>query len=113
VPAGKHWGNDFVAQGTTITGGHLAIGANQDGGNHQARIGIFTGGPYTLTGELGETTVSVVGYGGVNFSFSPAIRVTAGQSLWLVAIGVGDFTAYDQNNGGADGCFQGQLIGYK
>ena len=111
VPAGKHWGNDFIAQGSTISGGHLDIGANVDGNNHQASIGIFTGGPDTLSGELGSVTVNVNGYGGVNFTFPLTIHVTPGESLWLVASGSGDFTAYDQNNGGADGCFIGNLQG--
>jgi hypothetical protein len=111
VPAGKHWGNDFVAQGSTITGGYLLIGANADGGNHSAAIGIFTGGPYTLSGELGSVTVNVSGYGGVNFTFPAPIHVIPGQSLWLVASGIGDFTGYDQNSGGADGCFIGSLTG--
>ena len=112
VPAGKHWGNDFIAQGSTITGGSLSIGANNDGQNHQVRIGIFTGGPFTLAGELGEATVNVIGYGGVSFTFPQPVHVSPGQSLWLAAIGVGDFTAYDQNNGGTDGCFVGSLHGY-
>jgi hypothetical protein len=94
-----------------ITGGHLLIGANADGGNHQATIGIFTGGPNALSGQLGTTTVGVSGYGGVDFTFSPPIQVSVGQSLWLEAIGVGDFTAYDQNNGGVDGCVIGSLVG--
>jgi hypothetical protein len=111
VPGGKHWGNDFIAAGTVITGGHLVIGANTDGGNHQATIGIFTGGPNALSGQLGTTTVNVSGYGGVDFTFSPAIHVNAGESLWLEAVGIGDFTAYDQSNGGADGCFEGSLVG--
>jgi surface antigen len=111
VPAGTHWGNNFTAQGSTITGGHLLLGANEDGGNHQASIGIFTGGPNTLSGELGSVTVTVSGYSGVNFTFPSPIHVTPGQALWLVASGVGNFTAYDQNNGGVDGCFIGSLNG--
>jgi hypothetical protein len=111
VPAGKHWGNDFVTAGSEITGGHLLIGAASDGGNHEATIGVYTGGPNQLSGELGSTNVAVSGYGGVNFSFSPAIHVSVGESLWLVASGIGDFTGYDQNNGGADGCFIGSLAG--
>lgn len=113
VPAGKHWGNAFVAQGRTITGGTLLIGANTDGNNHDARVGIFTGGPVQLSGELGSTVVSVSGYGGVSFTFPTPINVTPGQSLWLVAIGIGDFTAYDQNSGGTDGCFVGSLTGFQ
>jgi hypothetical protein len=113
VPAGKHWGNDFIAQGSTITGGFLLIGANSDGNNHQASIGVFTSGPYTLSGELGSVTVNVSGYSGVNFTFPQPIHVTPGESLWLVASGIGDFTGYDQNNGGADGCFIGSLSGYR
>jgi hypothetical protein len=111
VPAGKHWANEFTAQSGTITGGYLLLGANTDGGNHQASVGLFTGGPYTLSGELGSVTVSVSGYGGVSFSFPSPLHVTPGQTLWLVASGVGDFTAYDQNNGGSDGCFIGRLEG--
>jgi hypothetical protein len=111
VPGGKYWGNDFVAQGSTITGGSLAMGANVGDHDHSARIGIYTGP--TRTGALGETVVQVVGYGGVNFTFSPAIHVTPGQQLWVSATGIGDFTAYDQNNGGADGCFIGHLDGFQ
>lgn len=112
VPAGKHWGNSFTAQGSVITGGYLLLGANEDGGNHQASIGIYTEGPYNLGGELGSATVSVSGYSGVNFTFASPIHVTPGQSLWLVAVGLGDFTAYDQNVDGTDGCFIGSLTGY-
>ncbi len=111
VPAGKHWGNDFIAHGHAITGGSLLIGANTDGNDHRATIGIYTGGPYTLSGLLGAVTVPVSGYGGVSFTFPTPISVTPGESLWLVASGVGDFTGYDQNNGGADGCFIGRLNG--
>jgi surface antigen len=113
VPVGKHWADSFVAQGSTITGGYLDLGANQDGSNHQADIGIYTGGPNTLSGELGHVTVSVSGYGGANFTFPQPVRVTPGQSLWLVAVGIGDFTAYDENNAGADGCFIGSLQGFQ
>jgi hypothetical protein len=113
VPAGKHWGNDFIAQGRTITSGTLLIGANVDGNDHRAKIGVFTGGPDQLAGELGSTVVDVSGYGGVSFTFPTPINVTPGQSLWLVAIGIGDFTAYDQNSGGADGCFVGSLTGFQ
>lgn len=112
VPAGTHWGNNFTAQGSTITGGSLRLGANEDGGNHQASIGIFTGGPYTLSGELGSVTVNVSGYSGVNFTFPSPIHVALGQELWLVATGIGNFTAYDQNDSGSDGCFIGSLNGY-
>lgn len=112
VPAGKHWGNDFVAQGRTITGGYLLIGANPDGNNHEATIGVFTGGPYSLSGQLGSVTVAVSGYGGASFTFAQPIPVTPGESLWLVASGIGDFTAYDQNVAGADGCFIGRLEGF-
>jgi surface antigen len=111
VPAGTHWGNSFTVQGATITGGSLRLGAAEDGGNHQASIGIFTGGPDTLSGELGSVTVDVSGYGGVSFTFPSPIHVTPGQSLWLVASGIGNFTAYDQNNAGSDGCFIGTLTG--
>lgn len=111
VPAGKHWGDSFVAQGSRITGGLLQIGANPDGGNHQARIGPYTGGPYTLSGELGAVIVNVSGYGGVNFTFPQPVAVSPGQGLWVAATGIGDFTAYDQNNGGVDGCFIGRLDG--
>jgi hypothetical protein len=113
VPAGKHWGNAFVAQGHTITGGTLLIGANVDGQDHRAQIGIFTGGPDQLSGELGSTVVDVHDYGGASFSFPSPIAVTPGQLLWLVAIGIGDFTAYDRKDNGADGCFIGSLVGFE
>lgn len=111
IPPGKHWGNNFTAQGSIITGGYLLVGAAEDGGNHQASIGIFTGGPYTLSGELGSVTVNVSGYGGTNFTFPTPIHVTPGQELWLVASAIGYITGYDQNNGGSDGCFIGSLTG--
>jgi uncharacterized protein YraI/lysophospholipase L1-like esterase len=112
VPAGRHWGNVFTAQGATITDGSLLLGANADGNDHRATIGIYTGGPTPLSGELGAVTVPVNGYGGVTFTFPQPINVTAGQTLWIGATGVGDFTAYDQNNGGVDGCFIGRVNGF-
>jgi hypothetical protein len=112
VPAGHWWANSFTAQGSTIAGGFLLMGANQDGNNHQATVGVYTGGPSPLTGELGSVTVNVVGYGGVNFTFGQPIQVVPGESLWIGATGIGDFTAYDQNNGGSDGCFIGNLEGF-
>jgi hypothetical protein len=111
VPVGRHWGNDFIAQGSSISGGYLLLGANPAGGDHRATIGIYTGGPTPLSGALGEVTVSVSGYGGVNFTFPKPIAVSSGQSLWVGATGIGNFTAYDQNNGGADGCLIGRLDG--
>lgn len=110
LPAGTHWGNDFTAQGTTITSGWLTLGSNTPQG---ARIGIYTGGPNTLSGELGAVEVTVSGYGGVNFTFSPPVTVTPGQRLWLAATSRGPMTAYDRNDGGVDGCFQGGLAGFK
>lgn len=111
VPAGKYWGNDFVAQGRTITGGYLLIGANTGDHDHSARIGIYTGP--SRTGALGETTLQVSGYGGASFTFPAPIQVSPGQQLWITASGIGDFTAYDQNNGGADGCFIGRIDGFQ
>ena len=111
VPADKYWGNDFVAQGRTITGGYLLMGANVGDHDHSARIGIYTGAG--RTGLLGETALQVSGYGGVSFNFPVPIQVTPGQPLWIAATGIGDFTAYDQNNGGSDGCFIGHIDGYQ
>jgi hypothetical protein len=111
VPGGKHWGNDFVASGSIVTGGYLLLGANNDGHDHRAVIGVYTGGPAPLTGVLGQLTVDVSGYGGVAFTFPQAVHVTPRQSLWIAATGIGDFTAYDQNYGGADGCLIGHLNG--
>jgi hypothetical protein len=111
VPGGKYWGDQFVAQGKTITGGYLLMGANVGDHDHSARIGIYSGAG--RTGLLGETALQVIGYGGVNFTFPAPIKVSPGQPLWIAATGIGDFTAYDQNNGGADGCFIGRLDGFK
>jgi hypothetical protein len=89
------------------------MGANTDGGDHRTVIGIYTGGPTPLSGPLAEVTVNVSGYGGANFTFPQPAHVTPGQSLWVGATGIGDFTGYDQNNGGADGCFIGRLDGFQ
>lgn len=110
LPAGTHWGNDFTAQGRTITSGWLTLGSNTPQG---ARIGIYTGGPSPLSGELGAVEVTVSGYGGVSFTFGTPVSVTPGQRLWLAATSRGPMTAYDRNDGGADGCFQGGLAGFK
>ncbi|MEA2244900.1 MAG: peptidoglycan DL-endopeptidase CwlO [Solirubrobacteraceae bacterium] len=111
VPAGKHWANDFVAQGNVISGGFLQLVANTDGQDHRAAIGIYTGGPDTLGAVLGQVTVPVSGNGGMSFTFPQPIHVTPGQRLWVAAVGIGDFTASDEDNGGTDGCFIGHVDG--
>jgi surface antigen len=107
VARGTHWANDFVAQGSVITGGFLQLVANADGQDHRAAIGIYTGGPDTLSGVLGQVTVPVSGNGGVSFTFPQPINVTPGQRLWVGATGIGDFTASDASNG----CLIGHVDG--
>jgi hypothetical protein len=110
VPSGKYWGNSFTAQGGRITAANLAIGAASDGGDHRATIGIYTGGD--RSGPLEEVTVNVTGYDGETVTFPTPIGVTPGQSLWVIATGVGDFTAYDRNDNNVDGCFEGWVDGW-
>lgn len=109
VPSGDYWGNPFTASGGTITGGYLLIGADEDGNDHNALIGIYSNGE---TGSpLAETVVGVHGYGGAHFTFPQPVNVTPGQQLWITVFGDGgNFTAYDTNDG--DQCFVGSLEGY-
>ena len=106
MPANRYWEETFVTQGSTITGGYLLLGANQDGLDHRGKIGIYTG--TNRAGELGSTVQAVSGYGGVNFTFSSAIPVQPGQTLYFAATGVGDFTAYDSSAK----CFVGRIDGF-
>jgi hypothetical protein len=106
VPPGRYWENDFVAQGQWVTGGSVGIGANTDGRDHRARIGIYRGSG--RGGALGEVIVPVTGYDGEAFSFPSPIRVMPGDRLYLAVSGVGDFTAYDNRSG----CFIGRVDGY-
>ncbi|HXO48453.1 MAG TPA: hypothetical protein VN897_14355 [Mycobacterium sp.] len=109
VPSGRYWGNPFTASGGTITGGYLLIGANEDGNDHNALIGIYSSGE--TGGPLVEMVVAVHGYGGVHFTFPQPVNVSPNQQLWITVFGDGgDFTAYDTNDG--DQCFVGNLEGY-
>lgn len=110
VPAGRYWGNDFTAQGRVITGGTLGLGANPDGGDHRAKIGIYTVSNGTAT-ELESVIVNVSGYGGVSFTLPTALNVTPGDALTIIATGIGDFTAYDRVNDNVDGCLIGTVAG--
>jgi hypothetical protein len=110
VPANRYWEQQFPAQGTTITGGYLLLGANIGDHDHTARIGIYTGAD--RSGALEEIEVEVAGYSGVSFSFPTPISVSPGQELHIAATGVGDFTAYDELAGEVDGCFIGRVEGY-
>jgi hypothetical protein len=110
VPVDHYWEQEFVAQGTGITGGFLLLGANVGDHDHTARIGIYTG--TNRTGALEQIEQEVVGYGGVNFTFPTPITVSPGEHLHIAATGVGDFTAYDEFAGGVDGCFIGRIDGY-
>jgi hypothetical protein len=47
----------------------------------------------------------------VSFTFPQPIHVTPGQRLWVAAVGIGDFTASDEDNSGTDGCFIGHVDG--
>jgi hypothetical protein len=105
VPSGRHWSEAFTAQGTSISRGHLQLGANADGGDHRARIGIYSAGQ--LAGPIQEVVVPVVRYTGVDFQLPQPLVVTPGQRYYLTATGVGDFTAYDNRAG----CFIGRLEG--
>jgi hypothetical protein len=104
VSAGRYWGQTFTAHGATITHGHLQLGAD-DGGDHRARIGIYTDGP--LAAPIQEIVVPISGYAGVDFDFPQPVAVTPGRKYYLTASGVGDFTAYDSRAG----CFIGRLMG--
>jgi hypothetical protein len=106
VPAGHYWQQQFTAHAGTITGGWVLLGANLDGGNHNAVIGVYADAGRTQ--PLATVISPVSGYGGVSFSFSTPARVTEGESVWLTTTGVGDFTAYD--NATTD-CFIAHLIG--
>jgi hypothetical protein len=111
VPANRYWEQEFTAQGTSIAGGYLLLGANEDGGDHIAKIGIYTGAD--RSGALAEIEQQVVGYGGVTFSFPTPIAVRPGQQLHIAATGIGDFTAYDERpSNGEEGCFIGRIEGY-
>ncbi|MEV4638028.1 hypothetical protein AB0J80_11810 [Actinoplanes sp. NPDC049548] len=107
VPAGRYWENDFVARGATVTGGWVLIGAADDGADHRARVGIYTG-----TGRarpLAEIELSARGYDGESFEFPKPITVDPGQRLWVAVSGIGDFTAYDNQSG----CFIARVNGYE
>lgn len=109
VPSGDYWGNPFTAFGGTITGGYLLIGADEDGNDHNALIGIYSNGE--TGGPLAEVVVAVKGYGGVHFTFPTPVSVSPNQQLWITVFGDGgNFTAYDTNDG--DQCFVGDLEGY-
>jgi hypothetical protein len=111
VPANHYWEEEFTAAGTSITGGYLLLGANEDGGDHVAKIGVYTG--TDRSGTLEEIEQQVVGYGGVSFTFPTPITVSPGQQLHIAATGVGDFTAYDERpSNGEEGCFIGRIEGY-
>jgi hypothetical protein len=107
VPPAHYWQNVFTAQGSSITGGWVNIGAKVDGGNHQARVGIY--GSAGLANPLAETILAVTGYDGESFVLSSALKTFPGQQLYLTVIGVGDFTAYDN----VSGCFIGRVDGYR
>jgi hypothetical protein len=109
VPSGDYWGNPFTAPGGTITGGYLLIGANEDGNDHNALIGIHENGETGVA--LAQVVVAVHGYGGVSFTFPQPVSVSPNQQLWITATGEGgNFTAYDTNEG--EQCFVGHLEGY-
>ena len=105
VARGHYWHNNFVAQGGLITGGSVGLGANSDGRNHTAEVGIY--GDSGLTRPLGVVSVNVSGYGGVRFSFTHPVSVAAGEELYFGVKGVGDFTVYDNRTG----CMIGDLEG--
>lgn len=110
VPANYYWEQEFTAQGSTITGGSLLLGATVGDHDHTARIGIYTG--TDRSGALEVIEQEVIGYGGVSFTFPTPIAVSPGEHLHVAATGVGDFTAYDELPNGVDGCFIGRLEGY-
>lgn len=105
ISSGRYWQNTFQAVGTSITNGWVLIGANNDGHDHRAIVGIY--GSVGLGSPLARVEVAVSGYDGENFTLPQPLQVTVGQQLYLTVVGVGDFTAYDSR---AD-CFIGTVRG--
>jgi hypothetical protein len=105
VPAGHYWQNPFTSTGHLITGGFVLIGANTDGIDHRARVGIYSGSG--IGTPLATTVVNVTGYDGESFTLSPPLAVQPGQQLYLSVVGIGNFTAYDNRSG----CFIGRVDG--
>jgi hypothetical protein len=103
IKPGTYWQNGFMAQGSRITGGWVAIGANTDGGDHRAQVGIYSAGGVALS----TVVLPVTGYDGESFTLPSPLAVSVGQSLYLRVTGIGDFTAYDNRSG----CFIGHVEG--
>jgi hypothetical protein len=97
VPPGHYWHNDFVANGTSIIGGSIGLGANDDDLNHEAEVGVYE--DPGLTRPLRTSVVSVAGYQGVHFSFAEPLATTPGATLYLGARGIGGVTVYDNRVG--------------
>jgi hypothetical protein len=105
ISPGRYWQMPFQTQGRTITSGWVLIGANNDGGDHRARVGIYRG--QGLGSPLATAVVSVSGYDGESFGLS-SVAVNPGETLYLTVAGIGDFTVYENRSG----CVIGRLNGY-
>jgi len=105
ISPGRYWQMPFQTQGRTITGGWILIGANNDGGDHRARVGIYRG--QGLGTPLGTAIVPVSGYDGEPFGLG-SVNVNPGETLYLTVVGIGDFTVYENRSG----CVIGQVNGY-
>ena len=109
ISYGRYWQNPFTTNGPVITGGSLALGAPADGSNHSARVGIY--GAPGIGSPSATVVVDVSGYAGVTLEFPKPLSVTPGQTLYLTAVGVGDFTAYDNTSGCLVGSVNGRHCG--
>lgn len=105
VPRDRYWQEGFVSRGTSITEGWLLLGADENGNDHRARVGIYTGSG--RTGALAEVEVFVGGYDGESFTFPSPVAVHPGQQLYVAVTGIGDLTAHDSRAG----WFIGRLTG--
>jgi hypothetical protein len=105
IPPGHYWQDSFVANGTVINAGSLELGANEDGQNHQATVGIWS--DPGLTNPVTTTVVNVVGYDGVQFAL-PQATVVPGRTYYLGVRAIGTLTAYDRID---TNCFIGTVVG--
>lgn len=105
VPPNHYFRDAFVANGSVITGGELGLGANPDGQDHRATVGVWADGGLTV--PIATTTVSVSGYGGVSFTL-PSTHVSPGTTYYIGVRAIGDLTAYNRVD---TGCFIGKVVG--
>jgi hypothetical protein len=105
ISPSRYWQMPFQARGRTVTGGWVLIGANNDGGDHRAQVGIYRG--QGLGSPLATAVVRVSGYDGEAFGLG-SVTVNPGETLYLTVVGVGDFTVYENRSG----CVIGRVNGY-